>query len=346
MTRRRKATLAAAAVAFAGIAALVACAVADAGPGAVPARPVALPGGGSEHRYGKGPLILVVGLSSKRINVAQDVKLTIATRSKAGWRVSFPAIGATLGRFTVAGRSSSRSRFTRGGYTLRERSYVLQPFLPGSYDVPSLTVTAEEGKSTITLNSDRLAVIVESLIPKGTKSPLMLRRAVSPVGLPDAFPEIFAGAAILIAALSATLIFFIGGAARRRRERHGGVPPWVRALRELDRLVELDLPTKGRHREFYHKISHLVRRYVEEMFGINAPEQTTEEFLFAVRDSTLLGRHRRVLGEFLSHCDLVKFASYLPAQDEVHRAVRSCRAFIDSSSSDLKDRTGGGSQQR
>lgn len=216
--------------------------------------------------------------------------------------------------------------------------------LPGTYHAPSLAVNAGEGKSTVDLKSEKLTANPASLIPKGTKTSLLPKRAPGPVGLSGTFPEIFAGAVILIAALSATLIFFIGGAARLRGEQYGGVPPWIRALRELDRLVELDLPTRGRHKEFYHRISQLVRRYVEDMFGVNSPEQPTEEFLHAVRDSTLLGRHRRVLGEFLTHCDLVKFASYLPVRDEIHRAVRSCRAFIDSSSSDLESRTGGSSQ--
>lgn len=329
------------------MAALASCAVGGAGRAVMAAStPTVQPGTATEYRYGRGPLIFVLGLSSTRISIAQDLKLTITARSKPGWQVRFPAIGTTLGQFAVAGRSSSGSTLTRAGYILRERSYVLQPFVSGQYAVPPLTVSAGDGKSTIVLKSNKLTVNVESLIPKGTKPVPLLRRAVSPVSLPDTFPEIFAGSAILIAALSATLIYLIGGVGRRRRERRGGVPPWVRALRELDRLVELDLPSRGRHKDFYHKISQLVRRYVEEMFDINAPDQTTEEFLFAVRDSTLLGRHRRVLGEFLAHCDLVKFAPYLPVHDEVHRAVRSCRAFIDSSSSDLKDRTGGGSQRR
>jgi hypothetical protein len=264
--------------------------------------------------------------------------LSVETEVLAGWTPVEPAVGKKLGGFTVKERRPISSEAVSGNYTRSAISYVLEPFLSGTYTVPRLTAKAMNGTKSISVTSEEVPVTVTSLIPAAAKGPVKLKAIAGPVAVPSTLPEIFAGAVTLLAVIAAGLFLFFGRLRNRRREAEEAVPPWVRATRELDHIVSLNLPARGQHKEFYNSISLLVRRYIEEMFELSAPEQTTEEFLYALRDSPALGRHRRFLSEFLSHCDLVKFAAYLPAQDEVHRAVRSCREFIESSSRDYSGR--------
>jgi len=42
----------------------------------------------------------------------------------------------------------------------------------------------------------------------------------------------------------------------------------------------------------------------------------------------LLGDHKRLLGEFLNQCDLVKFAKHEPSIEESEKTVIICREFI------------------
>ena len=37
---------------------------------------------------------------------------------------------------------------------------------------------------------------------------------------------------------------------------------------------------KGRIKEFYERISNILRHYIEHRFDLHAPERTTEEFLY------------------------------------------------------------------
>jgi hypothetical protein len=60
---------------------------------------------------------------------------------------------------------------------------------------------------------------------------------------------------------------------------------------------------------FVTEVSEIARIYLEERFGLHAPERTTEEFLAELTtDRTLQGRHKELLADFLTRCDLVKFA--------------------------------------
>ena len=59
---------------------------------------------------------------------------------------------------------------------------------------------------------------------------------------------------------------------------------------------------------------------------MHAPRLTTEEFLrdlVEVRE-TMLASHRALLGDFLEHCDLAKFAGWrysMPALEDMHNTA-------------------------
>ncbi|RME41024.1 MAG: hypothetical protein D6788_02105, partial [Planctomycetota bacterium] len=117
---------------------------------------------------------------------------------------------------------------------------------------------------------------------------------------------------------------------RRRLEPIPVIPPheWARA--RLAELIAEDLIARGRVREFYYRISDVVRGYIERRFGVSAPEMTTEEFLAAAtRDPRLAGETSGWLQSFLNACDLVKYARHRPADAECREALRLASEFVD-----------------
>ena len=79
---------------------------------------------------------------------------------------------------------------------------------------------------------------------------------------------------------------------------------------------------------FVSVCSDAVRVYLEESFNLRAPERTTEEFLYELQVSNQLADNVKTsLGEFLSRCDLVKFARYEPTQMELED-IHNCAMRI------------------
>lgn len=101
------------------------------------------------------------------------------------------------------------------------------------------------------------------------------------------------------------------------------LPAHVRALDGLEAALQ-DLPEPER---FCTRVSAVLRRYLEERFGLNAPDRTTEEFLAELRagGGPLSAEQQGLLADFLTRCDLVKFAPGHPATEEelrgLHRAA-------------------------
>ena len=80
---------------------------------------------------------------------------------------------------------------------------------------------------------------------------------------------------------------------------------------------------------FYQRISGILRHYIENRFGLHAPEQTTEEFLTGLEAGyDFSGEHKLLLKTFLNHCDLVKFAEFQPNTEDIQKTFDSCKAFI------------------
>ncbi len=102
------------------------------------------------------------------------------------------------------------------------------------------------------------------------------------------------------------------------------------AYEALELLRNKNLPVIGNVKEYYIDLSDIVRHYIENRFDIRAPEMTTEEFLFSLRDSgDLTGTHKNLLKEFLSHCDMVKFAKYGPTQEEIEGSFNVAKKLVD-----------------
>ncbi|MCC7399222.1 MAG: hypothetical protein IT455_19315 [Planctomycetes bacterium] len=202
---------------------------------------------------------------------------------------------------------------------------------PGELVLPSFVVTAKSGDATASTPEQKL-VVTSTLAGHG--------EAIEAPGAP--FPTPFcgwwwvaggAGALLLGAALVWSL--------RRRRRRAltapaaVALPPHVRALRALQRLHEAPRTTAADVEAFYVGVSNVLRVYLEERFGLRAPERTTEEFLRDLEGGDGLARaHRPELERFLRQCDLVKFAAVVPTEQDHRTTLGLAEAFVDSTRPD------------
>jgi hypothetical protein len=122
---------------------------------------------------------------------------------------------------------------------------------------------------------------------------------------------------------------------RRRGSRHAPSqevssalsPPVEDALAELEKLFALI--DSERSRPYGIESSAIVRRYIERRFEFAATLQSTEEFLAdAQRSPRLDAGYQDLLGDFLSCCDLLKFARTLASRDELAQLHNAAIAFV------------------
>jgi hypothetical protein len=155
-----------------------------------------------------------------------------------------------------------------------------------------------------------------------------------PIGWVDVYPWLLRfGLLLLIAALIGFAIYaFI----RRRNNKpifsapKPVEPPHITALRELDRLRGEKLWQSNRTKDYYTRLSDVVRTYIEGRFGVMAMEMTSDEILAGLRntgfeDNNLVNRLRKLF----SLSDLVKFAKAQPLPDENETSMLDSYLFVN-----------------
>ncbi len=107
------------------------------------------------------------------------------------------------------------------------------------------------------------------------------------------------------------------------------LPPHVRALQELDKLKAGKIWQQGREKEFYTKITDILRVYMFERYRINAMEMTSGEILVEIRKRTEEDSVYNNLVQILSVADRVKFAKHKPYMDENDLSLMNAYFFVN-----------------
>ena len=272
--------------------------------------------------YEGGGARIELSLESESMTTAESALLRLEVECDESASVEFPDSQDGFGEFAVARDDPLPDRLLDSGRVVRGREYVLQPFLAGDYVLPALEIVVG-GKGTV--STEEIPVDVASVLadPQAAE----LQDTIEPVDIPVPWWWWACGglAAGLAAALSAWWW-------KRRRERLAAprvVLPHEAALAALESLLAENLLADGDFKGFYLRLSDIVRHYIEERFGLRAPEQTTEEFLAALASSAKVRvDHKALLRGFLEQADIVKFAKHVPPAREVSGAVDAARQFI------------------
>jgi len=244
------------------------------------------------------------------ITIGEKVTYTLEIDADNDLKVEFLSYVSGLGGFVVKDFGKDEKRI--GRHCIRKKQwYLLDTYTTGSYVIPEQRVAIKlpDGKAK-TLKSPQIFVEVKSVID----DPIILIVAVVLI--------------ILTAAGIISWKLYLKKIAARRKEPV--LTPHEIAFRELERIESLKLIEKSKIKEYYYLVSLALRTYLENRFCLKAPEQTTEEFLESVvRSDKLKGKYVNILKEYLSHCDLVKYAKFDPGKAQAKSLIETTRRFIE-----------------
>ena len=113
-----------------------------------------------------------------------------------------------------------------------------------------------------------------------------------------------------------------------REEIIQAIPPKEYALKQLNNLIVLDLIKKGHIKEYYDKLSDIIRFYVSRTYSVDGMEKTTTE-LYLMLKNKIVPEHNRELKNYLLNCDFVKFAKLIPTEEEIEKDFNIAKKFIE-----------------
>ena len=106
------------------------------------------------------------------------------------------------------------------------------------------------------------------------------------------------------------------------------IPPWRVALAALHTLEDQRLWQQGRVKEFYSATTEIIRRFLEDQYGLLALESTSDEIMGQLKPLSAAQTLLKEFRSFFTTADLVKFAKYLPTPEEDEQELTWAFHFV------------------
>ena len=259
--------------------------------------------------FGQTPSISA-GIDSTSIKIGEQVKYLISVETDSTDIVVFPE-GKTFSPMEmVESLTTDTSRIENRFRLLKE--YYLTQFDSGSYTIPQQRILVNK-RAFLT---DSFQVEVNDVVVDTTKQKMFPIKPAMEVPSGFDIPNwIWWVLGLFI--LAGIAFYFI----RRKKKRDAAIkhlPPYERALFELQQLDKSHLLENRQTKEYYSKLTEAVRRYIEDEVHLRAMESTTSELIHFLELKKETGELRLSdqtitdLQVILQRADLAKFANTKP----------------------------------
>jgi hypothetical protein len=255
---------------------------------------------------------LQVAVDTTKMRIGEQIQYTLQLKADSTAQVSF-SDQPIFAPFEILEESAIDTIKAQSHY-LFTKKYALIQFDSGAYWLPPQKVVVNGFYKT----SDSLLIQVATVPVDTLKQKLFDIKPIVEVEQNfDALTQsILYGLLAVLLLVGLIYIFFF--AKKRREERKKKLPPFERAIKELKALETVTPSLQEEYKQYYSRLTDVVRRYLEEEAKISALESTTDELLLkleALKQSGQLELGRETiknLKSVLQKADLVKFARSTP----------------------------------
>ena len=269
---------------------------------------------------------------STHILIGDFLRATLQVKFPASEKVILSPVRDTLGQMELVKASGVDTSTSAETNTLTQ-TYTVSAYDSGNFRLgPQRIFFAGKGGETDTLLTD-VVMIAVSTVPVDTT------RAIKPIKQPLQVPYTwqefapFILLALLLIAAMAILIYYI----RKRKRRKPAVierpkpkdPPHIWARKELKKLEDEKLWQRDEVKQYYSRLTDILRMYLEYRYGWFALESTTEQISEEISVRNIPVDAANKLLAILKGGDMVKFARRLPLPDENDSAIKRAYEFVE-----------------
>ena len=259
-----------------------------------------------------------VETNTKNIKIGEQIQYKVSVETPADTPVSFPE-GQTFAPLEMVKTRAADTLRDGGKYRLVKEYYLTQ-FDEGKYTIPSQKIRINN-KDYIT---DSLLVEVHTVAIDTLKQPLYDIKPIQEVKKPfTSYGWILTIIAAVLLLLIVAFVYFVF--IRKKKfpflQTQKKLPPFDRAIQDLKELQNSKYLIQSQHKEYYTRLTDIVKAYLEEEVHILAKESTTDELLTKInllQEKGKLNLNQETitnLKRVLQTADLVKFAKNKPSDD-------------------------------
>lgn len=266
------------------------------------------------------------------ILIGDQLKYTIEVLQPQKMKVKFPVFKDSLSSKIEILKPFPADTTKKDNNWLIRKSYLVTSFDSGTHVVPPQPFILSGDQRNDTLKSNAVFLKVNTL-PVDTAKEIMDIKPVmnTPFSIMEIIWELLIGLGILV---FLALLIWIFLRIRKKKPLFASVKPkepaHIIALRDLNALQNEKLWQSGRIKEYYTRITDILRVYLFNRFEINALEMTSDEILEAMNPELNMDNElKATFTKLLQLADLVKFAKAEPLPDEHEISMLSAYMLVN-----------------
>lgn len=284
------------------------------------------------------------------IQIADQTTLVYSFEKPDSVKIKIPTLeDTTIGNIVFMGEPILDSSALKGNISNMSLKLLVTAFDTGLFHITPQAFVFTGDFSTDTLYSDSitlkvLGVALDSSI-RDIKAPYAFKKSKDPGDEETLWAKlkkalIYIIPALILVALAYFLFKYLKEkrpASRVFQSKIEEEPPYITAFRELDRIKAQKLWQQRQVKEYYTRITHVIRWYIDKRYHINALEQTSDQILGQLKKHKLNDVNFSKLSELLNLADLVKFAKGEPNPEDNLTHLENAYKFIQITRTDLTD---------
>ncbi len=263
--------------------------------------------------------VLSVTLDRKSAHVGDTVNLTLRYTLPAGSKLTAESKLEGLEELTVIDQQIANNEIKLTIIVDQIETFDIGPL--------SFSFEDEEGVKTIIKSEPVTLTVLSNLGDKPAEAqlkPIMDIMPITPLWL-KYLPWILGF--IIIASIIGGIIWWRKKRQREMEEIQALKPAHIIAQEAIRNLQTDSLFDKGQYKEFYFRLSEIIRQYLEKIRDFPAAEYTTEEIAKQIKNDV----DTRIV-PLLREADLVKFADAIPSPARKDEDIKAALGYIKDSS--------------
>ncbi len=270
---------------------------------------------------------------SVKFPIGSQVKVTLEVPFNDNDKVTWPVFGDTI---TKSIEIVSKSKTDTVKDDASSQKFLRQILTITSFDTGF--VVFPPVPFTIVRNGQTESVKTEALLLEVYKVKVDLKADIKDIKpiikAPISFRELlpYIAGALILGALIYGVIYYLRKRKKAPEEKPQPkitIPPWEIALQKLNVLKNEQIWQKGDIKEYYTRLTDILREYFDARYNVNAAEMTSSEILDAMKPHITDEKPMASLQNILFLSDMAKFAKAQPGAYENEQSTLYSFEFIN-----------------
>lgn len=287
-----------------------------------------------EKIYEKGEVSVIISTSPDKITLDQTINYQWQIKYPQTYQLDQPSFTDT-NDFLIISDKENNTLDADGNITF-SITRQLEPLTFPQLTLEPLRFTfspQDPNQLPIHIDTDPITISITKTIDPNDPNVLAAAEEIQPVAVPPFKVKWWMFLPIVLVIIFTILLWLTQRKNAKKltvAPKAPPIPPHITALEALKKLLAENLITQGKVKLFYQKLSDILRQYIERRFEINAPDLTTEEFMQKISTHDKLSSDdKQLLSNFLTQCDLVKFAKHQPEPQDTDKSAQLAKSFIE-----------------